>query len=146
MASALNRTTKQYLTSVNTPDYPVADWIVDPDLSAVVGFPSIYWVITGDVVTLMTQVERDAVDATILEASRDALISEIDNVEDILRAFANVLLDELNAHSTKMAEISSIVDGAGNYSAFVTAMQGISDYPQRTLAQLRTAIRNKLGS
>ena len=146
MASALNRTTKQYLTSVNTPDYPVADWIIDPDLSAVVGFPSIYWVITGDVVTLMTQVERDAVDATILEASRDALISEIDNVEDILRAFANVLLDELNAQATKMAEISSIVDGAGNYSAFVTAMQGVSDYPQRTLAQLRTAIRNKLGS
>ena len=146
MASALNRTTKQYLTSVNTPDYPVADWIIDPDLSAVVGFPSIYWVITGDVVTLMTQVERDAVDATILEASRDALISEIDNVEDILRAFANVLLDELNAHATKMAEISSIVDGAGNYSAFVTAMQSVSDYPQRTLAQLRTAIRNKLGS
>ena len=28
MANVLNRDTKAYLTSVNTPGYPVADWII----------------------------------------------------------------------------------------------------------------------
>lgn len=28
MANVLNRATKEYLTSVNTPDYPVSDWII----------------------------------------------------------------------------------------------------------------------
>ena len=65
MATVLNRTTKQLIPSANTPDYPVADWIINPDLSAVEGFASVYWVITGDIVTLMTQGERDAVDAEI---------------------------------------------------------------------------------
>ncbi len=57
MASALHRTTKQYLNSINTPDYPEVDWIINPDLSAVIGWDSKYWVITDDVVTLMSQAE-----------------------------------------------------------------------------------------
>lgn len=66
MANVLHRTTKQYLTSVNTPDYPTVDWIINPDVSAVAGFATKHWTITGDVVTLMTQAERDAVDAAEL--------------------------------------------------------------------------------
>jgi len=30
MADVINRTTFQYLRSVNTPDYPVRDWIINP--------------------------------------------------------------------------------------------------------------------
>jgi len=60
MAAVLNRTTKQYIPSANTPDYPVVDWIINPDLSAVVDVPNKYWVITGDVVSEMTQEEKDA--------------------------------------------------------------------------------------
>ena len=30
MSDVINRTTFQYLKSVNTPDYPVADWIINP--------------------------------------------------------------------------------------------------------------------
>lgn len=62
MSNVVNRVTKQYLTSVNTPDFPSSQWIVNPDLSAVGGFPSRYWILTGDVVTLMSQAQRDAVD------------------------------------------------------------------------------------
>lgn len=65
MANVLNRTTKQYITSANTPDYPTADWIINPDLSGVSGVPSKYWKITGDVVTEMNQTEKDAVDAAL---------------------------------------------------------------------------------
>ena len=66
MATVLNRTTKQLIRSVNTPDYNPVDWIINPDLTAVEGWPSIYWTITGDVVTLQNQTERDATDAAIL--------------------------------------------------------------------------------
>src|SRR3990167_3337051 len=78
-ASVLNRTTKQYLVSVNTPDYPTADWIIEPDLSAVTGFDSRYWTITGDAVTLKTLSERNAVDAALLELSRDATAAQVDD-------------------------------------------------------------------
>ena len=63
MANVLNRTSKQYRASVNTPDFPVQDWIINPDISAVVGFDRKYWIITGDSVTLMDQTARDALDA-----------------------------------------------------------------------------------
>ena len=62
MANVLNRTTKEFRPSANTPDFPVQDWIINPDLSAVVGFATRYWKITGDAVTLMTAPEREAQD------------------------------------------------------------------------------------
>lgn len=122
MASVLHRTTRQYIPSANTPDYSVIDWIINPDLSAVVGFETKYWIITGDIVTLMDAAARDAVDAAELEASRDATVAELDQIEALLRAFAGVLKDEIN---------------------ILRAQHAFAD---RTLLQLRTAIRNKLGT
>lgn len=62
MANVLNRTTKQYLTSVNTPDFDPALWIINPDLSTVGGFAPVYWNIVGDTVTLVGPAARAAVD------------------------------------------------------------------------------------
>lgn len=62
MSNVLNRTTKEYLISVSTGFYSTASWIINPDMSAVVGVPSKYWKITGDVVSEMSQAEKDAVD------------------------------------------------------------------------------------
>lgn len=50
MANVLNRQSRLYLKSVNTPDYPESDWIINPDLSAVSGLPSQYWVIETSVI------------------------------------------------------------------------------------------------
>lgn len=123
MANALNRTTKQYFTSVNTPDYPLVSWIINPDLTAVAGFSSQYWTITGDVVTLMNQAARDAVDAANVTAGRDTVTAvQVDNVESVLRAFMLVVLDEVNILRANDALVA------------------------RTAAQLRTAIRGKLGT
>ena len=122
MASVLNRTTKQYLASANTADYPPQDWIVNPDLSAVVGFASKYWVIAGDAVSLMGSAARGDVDAAELDAARDTAVSEIDDIEAVLRAFANVVLDEINTLRDEHA------------------------LAPRTLGQLRSAIRSRLGS
>ena len=47
-----------------------ANWIHAPDLSVVAGFPNIYWIIIGDVISLMSQSERDAVDTAVETARR----------------------------------------------------------------------------
>ena len=78
MANVLNRTTLQYLLSVNTPDYPTQDWVINPDLSAVSGVAVKYWKLTGDNVTEMTQGEKDTVDAALLPAAQLARGQEID--------------------------------------------------------------------
>ena len=122
MATVLNRTTKRLIRSVNTPDYPVGEWIINPDMSAVAGFASKYWIITGDAVSLMDQTARDAVDAQELSDSRDTIANELDQLEGIMRAFAGVVLDEINTLRTEHS------------------------LPDRTLAQLKTAIRGKLGA
>lgn len=79
MADVVNRTTKEYLVSVNTPDYPAQDWIIDPDLSAVAGWLPKYWIINGDAITLMDQAARDAVDAAEITAHNNA---ESDDADD----------------------------------------------------------------
>ena len=122
MPNFLHRTTKVYGTSVSYADLaePLANYIEAPDLSAVAGEPTKYWIITGDVITLMSQAEQDAVDAAELVASRDALADEIDRNESYTRAFALVVLDEINT---------------------LRAAHGLND---RTPAQLKTALRNKM--
>lgn len=62
MADVLNRLTKQFLRSVNTPDYPESDWLINPDLSRVAGIPWRYWKIVGDSVVEMTAEEKEIVD------------------------------------------------------------------------------------
>lgn len=93
MSNVLNRTTLQYLQSVNTPDYPIGDWVINPDLSGVVGVPQKYWKLTGDVVSEMTQPEKDAVDAAeaaaVLFTSAEA--EQIDDFETAGTAYATVL-------------------------------------------------------
>lgn len=79
MADVLHRTTKQLLLSVNTPDYSTADWIRNPDLSAVSAVPTIYWKITGDVVSEMNQSEKDTEDASSLGALKISRYAEIDS-------------------------------------------------------------------
>lgn len=145
MAAVLNRVTKQYLPSANTPEYPVSDWIINPDLSAVAGFDSRYWTVIGDTVSLMSPAERAAVDAASATSERDAIASDVDGAHPrIIRALAELLVDEFNAHATKMNALLDAIDAASSLATLKTAVAGIANHPDRTLAQLKTAIRNKL--
>jgi hypothetical protein len=78
-------------------------------------------------------------------ARRDAVASAMDQVDDITRAAVLVIMDELNLHSTRLAEIITAGSNAASLAGFRTAMQAIQPIQQRTAAQLKTAIRNKLG-
>lgn len=63
MADVLNRTTGELLKSVNTPDYPESDYIINPDLSAVQDVPAKYLKIEGDAVSEMDAAGKTAVDS-----------------------------------------------------------------------------------
>lgn len=123
MPNYLHRTTKEYLVSVGESDLPEAEanYIYQPDLSAVAGQPSKYWVITGDVVSLADQATRDAIDAANDQSVLDGIADELDETRTIMRAFAEVVVDEIN---------------------LLRAGHGLA---ARTLAQLKSAVRQKLG-
>ena len=63
MANVIHRTTAEYRTSVNTPDFDPTVWLVGPDMSAVSGLPQKYIKVVGNDVLSKTQAEKDQVDA-----------------------------------------------------------------------------------
>lgn len=99
MADVLNRFTKEYRRSVHTPDYPAVDWIRNPDLSAVAGLASKYWLVSGDTVSAMSQAQRDAVDAQEaadeVAADRAAQKTRMDT-ERLLKAMAVYFAQQIN--------------------------------------------------
>jgi len=100
-----------------------AEWIYNPDMSAVEGVPSKYLVIIGDIVSEMSQGEKDAVDVAILAARRDAMVNgAIDDLEGDLRQLVKVMISEIN---------------------ILRRQHGL---PDRTIAQFKAQIRNGYGS
>ena len=132
MPNWVHRTTKVYSRSIASADLPEAqaNYIEEPDLSAVVGFENKYWKVNGDLVELMTPAERTAVDDAIAAA-----LNLEDRAEAVTRAsldittreLVEVLLFEINKCNTRIQEIQDV---------FV-AQAGTS-----TLAALRNQIPN----
>lgn len=125
MGTAVNRTTKEYRESVNTPDFPTAQWIINSaqaDALFAAGVPSFHWNIAGDVVSEMSAGEKATVNAARADTLRDNTVTETDNMEALIRAVVQLVVDEINTLRAQHA------------------------LPARTLAQVRTAIRNKLGT
>lgn len=150
MADVVNTSTLELRASVNegVPPYNSAPWLVitraQYDLWGAIPQQYRKWVV--DHIEEMSQPEKDAVDAARLEAVRDEIVQQLDRVEDILRAFMLTVLDEFNAHTGKINGILDAIDNGANLSAIKTAIGAIADQPIRTTAQLRAAIRSKLGS
>ena len=124
MPDWVHRTTKNLLKSVAPADLPKsqANYIESPDLSAVEGEPSIYWNVVGDTVSLMSQAERDAVDAQALTDNRDSEAARMDDAGSLLHALMLVMLEELNS---------------------VREQTGLTP---RTLQQVKVSVRDKLGN
>ena len=123
MSTVVRRTTLTPIYNVNTVKYDIAFFFFDPDLSAVANVPERYWQESGGVFSEMDQAGKDAVDAAILasETQQDkSLAKDIIDSERVLKAFAEVVMDELNN---------------------LRAEHGL---PVRTLSQLVTAIKNKI--
>ena len=145
MSDFVNPSTLALVPSANDMPPP---WVVCTrlQLEAWSAIPAQYrkWVV--DHIEEMTAAEKIAADAAALIAQRDAATAQVDNTEDVLRAVVLTLLDELNLHATKMKAILDAIDSSTTYATLKTNIAAVTDYPQRTVAQLRTAIRAKLGT
>ncbi len=141
MASVFHRTDGIYLPSVNTPDYDPVDWIINPDLTAVVGQPIKYWIIDppgSDTIRLATAAEQAAIDAQIADdanvadqtAQKDAYVTQ-----RVLEGMALVLLDEIN-----------ILRGQFNTTTAEVTQATNTNLTDRTASQARTAVNNKIDS
>ncbi len=75
MADVLHKVTKQFLLSVNTPDFMDGNWLINPDMSVVIGLPLKYWVIEGDTLRSATTAERTDID--LLEEFQGMGIEEV---------------------------------------------------------------------
>lgn len=130
MANVVNKADPSiYKRSVNTPDYSTDEWLINPPSfkTLVDSVPSKYWKIVGNDISEMTAPEKAVVDAAEQSADETA---QKENAKDgynttqaemrLLRAIVEVLLDELNTLRT---------------------LHSLSD---RTMAQARKAIRNKI--
>jgi hypothetical protein len=102
MASVFNRTTKEFRGSVNTPDFDPADWIINPDVSAVAGAPTKYWIIdppASDTLRLATAGEQLIIDNQIASdqeaADKDGAKTQTDTDRRLL-GFMQVMVDEIN--------------------------------------------------
>ena len=124
MASVINKDTLQYLTSVNTPDYPDPPWVKNPDLSQVAGVSQQDWKwdVGNNRPISKTSAEIIADALASLNTSADNSLSSLEaaNTVDLLRALALVMLDEINLLRVN-ASLSS-----------------------RTITQLKAALKGKM--
>lgn len=123
-----------------------AEWLYDPDLSAVTGQPTKFWIITGDVVTLMDQAAQDAITAQELSDARDAKANRLNDLENDLRQVVKLTIGELNDHSLTINAILDAIDNASNFGQVKSAIAAISDLPVISFSQAKTKIRTGWGT
>lgn len=122
MGRWVHRSTKRFLDSVSPASLPEprANYISEPNLSAVSGFATKYWTIVGDVISLKSLAERNVVDVAEDSDELDKIADQLESTRTLSRAFAEVVLDEINL------------------------LRAQHSLPPRTLSQLRNAVRSKL--
>lgn len=124
--------------------------IFNPNTVAVDGFASRYWLTNAfpdDSVSLAGQSARDAIDAAILAAqvAAEKLAAKSGFAASRqLKAFAELLVTELNQHSDRTNAILDAIDGAANLSSLKVTIGSIGNLPTRDFDQLKTAINNNV--
>ena len=148
MPNYVHRTNKQYLTSVSPASLPEseANYIQDPDMSAVVGEPSKYWTITGDVVSLKSAGEQAAVDVALdaqkTQQDRDTVIATPENTDALgveIRALIQLMNKRDNYLTTRIIELQDRVQAMCDSAGSVANMKGdglaVSISPTNTRAR-----------
>jgi hypothetical protein len=98
MGTVVNRKTGEILESVNTPDYPNEEWIINPAIPEV---PDQYLKIDGDEVLEMTDEEKSEVDAQVaIEEQTRAEQAKQESVLDV-----RLELAKLDARITELEKV-----------------------------------------
>lgn len=144
---------KRYLPSdPHDPTYPVEPnegALKDPSLADVAGQPLRYWKHVSGAIQLMTQAERDAVDAAIASADQAAAKlsakSNIDgNVGYDKRALASIMVNEINSLREWIVSFKAAAAAATSLADLQTRVATLPDMPDRTLAQAKAAYKSLL--
>jgi hypothetical protein len=109
VTSAINRQTGQFVANVRSPGLNSRDWIINPDLTAVVDVPEKYWRIDGDRIVEMDAREREVIDARELTAAKAKLTESMTRTDIALLA----LINEMRQRSgLPVLSIPEFIDGA----------------------------------
>ena len=82
-----------------------------------------------------------------IAAQLDGMVATaVDDPDSTVRALVTVIVAEFNRHSAFEASMLSAVASATSLADLKTQFAALNTIPQRTLADLRTAIRNSIGS
>ena len=116
MSTVVNRMTLTPLFNRNLSRYDITHFWHNPDLLAVINVNTIYWKEVGGIFSEMNAAEKAIRDAEIVAANlamdRRAAKNSIKN-ERVLRAFAEVVVDEINIlrakHNLNAQTLSQLV-------------------------------------
>lgn len=148
------RRVMSYLRSVNTPDYAGnPNVLINPDLSVVAGVPFVYWKESVGTVVAMTPQERVDLDNSLATSlnidQRNQAKSTIDtSMPDgkVLRAFADIVKDEINILRQWLTDFQTAVAAANNLADLKTSVSALPSLPARDLSQLKTTIADRIDS
>lgn len=141
MATVLNRVTKELIESANTPDYPVEDWIINPDLSAVDGFDRKYWKVDQNRVVLASELERAAIDEAEAAAAKESEVNQITDEQEVLGAIIKRLIDENAATAKLVNDLKTAITGAVSISALRAAVGAVTVPATKTIDQIRDELK-----
>lgn len=148
---------KHWLTSdPHDPTYPVAAGdgaIKDPNISLLQNVPLRYWKHSAGSIVEMTALEKSAVDAEIESAfdarvrtSAKAILVGFSDNPLLMRAFADIIKDEINILRGWITAFKVEVAAAVTLTDLRNRVATLPATPDRTLAQLKTAIENRIDS
>jgi len=121
MADVLNKTTNQYLMSVNTPDFDPAEWIINPDLSAVKDTDPALWIVENDAVRVLT---KEEINSSKLDQLKADLKKKVNAIRDKL-IYAGFVYDK----STIQSDQFSIIKIIGASLMALNALNRSEDLP-----------------
>jgi hypothetical protein len=99
-----------------------------------------------DHVEEMTAGEKATADVALLTAQRDAAVAQLDRTEDVLRAVVQAVMDELNSTAAAYNALRGACAAATSVADLRTRANATATLPTRTLGQIRTAIRARIGT
>ena len=120
-----------------------SNWLINPDLSQVEGHPFWHWQVVNDQVVLKSSADMALADSQILDARAQAISNKIDD-RSFQRAFARLVLNEINRLSVAINETRDAISTASSLAEAQTNIQALGSEPERTLAQLKNQLKNSV--
>lgn len=127
--------------------------LINPDLSNVQGVAPQYWKhVLGEILPMTSQERTDydaavalSVTLSVRTAGKDLLDSQSD-AGIILRSVLDICLDEINALRGWITDYKADVAAATSLADLKTRVAANPDLPNRTLVQLRNAVKSRIDS